>query len=361
MTRKTKRELLTGPPGASGGHDPAAPKKTYKISRHAVRQILAEPKTKNLFSDTEIKETIKDYGIELAKIPDSAGMDLNTTAAKVFEGILKLFSETGYEGHTQVEIEQYFDKLDKSAASKNLLSGREDSPYRNIKHIPTIKVSLADISRYSGFASRFGDKTDVKEALKILGERIHVFMYRRLKRYKYSKAKATKQEGPRYEIVREAGTVFRIKEVLYDNNQDKIEYYEISPSAALIDQITTYYLKIPDEWRQSFELKTGHKPGKYDEKFCLWLREQYEITRNHNDKKNSTKRPYTIKRDYEDITDIIKMPQSMAKRNRKKALKIVEECCEKAQAAGYITSYVRDEGLLFTITLNRDHYPNEAK
>jgi hypothetical protein len=172
---------------------------------------------------------------------------------------------------------------------------------------------------------------------------------------KYQKDK--KGDYQKEEVI-EVGTLFRIKEIR-DQAGGQLKYYEIHPSAALLDQIDNYFLLIPENWREEVEAITGTKGSKYTYNFLVWLRLQYEQIRRHNSKGGKIKRKrkeYRIQKTWEEIAIALKMPESIYKANRIRAKKTIEAAYSVAIKLGYLLK-VEDNGASDILYLNEEKYP----
>ena len=90
----------------------------------------------------------------------------------------------------------------------------------------------------------------------------------------------------------EVGSLFRIKTVRTEEGE--LQYYEIHPSAPLLDQISNYFLLVPNDWREEVKQLTGKRASSYTYELLLWLRLQYEQIRRYNSGKNRKKKPFKI-------------------------------------------------------------------
>lgn len=328
---------------------------TTRMGIHTANQFFGNPTQLNLFSEQRIDDFSKATGLQIIKKPDSYGVVLNQSQKRVFEGILKAFSDTNYSGHEQTDLASS-SLRDIYPQGKEIVRGI----YKNIKSIPVIKLTQADLIRLSGYERTQGDKTDVIQALTFLTTNQFCFFWSRLKHD--DKGKPVKEKGEYVkEEVMEVGTLLRVKTI---REGGELKYYEIEPSAVLIDQVSkdhggNYFLVFPTGWRDEIKHLQGKAPSSYTYEFLFWLRVEYEKIRRHNSRR-SNKRKFEIKRTWEEIAITLKMPESMYKRNRKRSVKIIEDAYATAKELGYLLR-VENNGATDILYLNEKFYPKPGE
>lgn len=360
----------------SEGNKEAEAKKHTAIAIHAMKQFYRDtiPIQGTLFSDQAVDSFIHGTGLPLNNRPDSFGVVLNQAQKRVFEGIIKAFSDTKYEGHERVnkqdELKARGIKTNSSTA-QSIIKG----PYGNIEDIPVIKLTQAEILSLSGYdvkAQRQGDKQDVVEAINFLATTQFCFYWSRLKKDEKGNPAKDKKGDFEKEEVMEVGTLFRIKYVK-DQERGDLKYYEISPSSVVLDQVNSryggnYFLLVPTNWRDEVKQITGKRASSYTYEFLMWLRLKYEEIRRHNDnaakrtksKKALKKRPFTLSKSWEEIAIALKMPKSMYRANRKRAAKIIQDAYSVAIQLGYLLK-VEPGGATDMLYLNEEYYPKPGK
>ena len=337
--------------------------KHTKIAIHTVSQFYGDNKQLSMFSDEKIDAFKDATGLNLTNRPDSYGVVLNQAQRKVFEGILKAFTDTNYKGDEQKDkataLKEVYSNTEISA--KTLVKG-ENAPYRNIDTIPVVKLTQAQIIDLSGYdlkSQRQGDKQDVIEALSFLATNQFCFYWIRLKT---DNGKPVKDKSGDYvkEEVMEVGTLLRIKTVR--DQTGLLQYYEIHPSAPLLDQVNSYFLLVPNNWRDEVKQITGKRASSYTYELLLWLRLQYEQIRRYNKggSKNRNPKPFKISKSWEDVAIALKMPETMYKANRKRASKIIKEAYSVAIKLGYLVS-VDNNGATDILYLNESYYPKPGE
>jgi hypothetical protein len=113
---------------------------------------------------------------------------------------------------------------------------------------------------------------------------------------------------------------------------------------------------IPYNWREEVRALVGNKKASsYTFRFLLFLRYQYELKR--RSQKGELK-PFIIKWAWEEIAIAVKMPESVYKRKKDRALKILNDAYSVAQQLGYLKEYKR-EGDIDHLILNERKYSKE--
>ena len=142
--------------------------------------------------------------------------------------------------------------------------------------------------------------------------------------------------------------------------QGLLQYYEVQPSAPLLDQVNNYFLLVPNGWRDEVKQLTGKRASSYTYELLLWLRLRYEEIRRHNDNKTKKPRPFTISKSWEDVAQALKMPETMYKANRKRASKIIQEAYSVAIQLDYLVR-VENNGATDVLYLNENYYPKPGQ
>lgn len=334
-------------------------KKHTAIAIHTVKQFFADPKQLSLFSEERIDDFIQATGLPVANRPDAYGVILNQAESRVFEGILKAFSDTNYQGDLQREKRDELRERGINLTSQIAVETIKKI-YSNIEKIPVIKITQAELLSLSGYdtqAQKQGDKQDVVGAIKTLSTTQFCFYWVRLK--KDSNGKPVKDNNGEYvkEDVMEVGTLFNVRYVKKEG-EDKLDYYEVSPSPVIIDQVNNkyggnYFLLIPEGWRDEVKQLTGKRASRYTYEFLEWLRLQYELKRRQ---KVNYKKNFTINKSWEEVAVALKMPESMYRANRKRAITIINEAYSTAIKLGYLLR-VENSGATDILYLNESYYP----
>jgi hypothetical protein len=334
--------------------------KLTKIAIHTVSQFYGDNKQLSLFSDEKIDAFKDATGLNLTNRPTNYGVVLNQAQRRVFEGILKAFTDTNYKGDEAIGKDKALESvytLNQETAKELLL--KSNAPYKNIDTIPVVKLTQAEIIKLSGHDRTQGDKVDVVEAISFLATKRFCFYWVRLKT---ENGKPVKDKSGDYvkEEVMEVGSLFRIKTVRTEKGE--LQYYEIHPSAPLLDQVNNYFLLVPNNWRDEVKQLTGKRASSYTYELLLWLRLQYEQIRRYNKGggKNRQPKPFKISKSWEDVAIALKMPETMYKANRKRASKIIQEAYQVAIKLGYLIR-VENNGATDILYLNEGYYPKPGE
>jgi hypothetical protein len=326
--------------------------KPFAIGIHAANQFFGDSKQISLFSDEKVESFAEATGLQILNKPDSYGVALNMSQKRVFEGILKAFSDTNYKGE---------DKVSRGDSLKGVYSKKAKEltkVYENIESIPVIRLTQADIVKLSGYdMNNQKHKKDTVEALTHLATNQFCFYWVRLA--KDGKGIPLKDKGGDYkkEEVMTVGTLLRIKTIREDGN---LKYYEIHPSSVILDQVNSdyggnYFLLVPNNWREEVKKLVGKKASSYTYEFLFWLRLKYEAIRRYNSN-HKKKKPFLLKLTWEEVAQALKMPETVYRRNRKTGLKRIEDAYETAIALGYLNK-VEHGGVTDILYLNEEFYP----
>lgn len=363
--RKNIEEGLLPGLDSGGGYSPTKViqpvveegKKHTKIAIHTVSQFYGDNKQLSLFSDEKIDAFSRATGLSITNRPDSYGVILNQAQRRVLEGILKAFSDSNYKGDE--EIDKYRSLQDVMNTSWGTTREAINKPYQNIDKIPVVKLTQAQVIELSGYdlkSQRQGDKIDVIEAISFLATKQFCFYWVRLKT---EKGRPVKDKNGDYvkEEVMEVGSLFRIKTVRTEEGE--LQYYEIHPSAPLLDQVNNYFLLVPNDWREEVKQLTGKRASSYTYELLLWLRLQYEQIRRYNSR-NKKGKPFKLSKSWEEVAIALKMPETMYKANRKRASKIIQEAYQVAIKLGYLIR-VENNGATDILYLNEGYYPKPGE
>lgn len=333
-----------------------------KVSRSYVAQILdstSESYQLGLFDQKRVEEYNRKTGLIARNPINEAGVNLNESESRVVEAILKALTAQNYKGDEQVPRGEVLEKeYPFSTETALALYEEQGSPYKNIDKLPVVRLTQAEILELAGYdlkRQRIGDKQDVTQALEVLGSRQFFFMYIRAK--EEGGKKVLRGEGIRKqyekEVVEFTGSLFNIKKV--KNEEEVLQYYEIYPSVIFLDQVHSYHILVPSNWRKEVEAVIGKRGGSYTYKLILFcLSEVERIDRaNRNKKEGQEKYPYLISLSWEYLAIKLKMPPSLYKANKKRALKILQEALEAGKKVGYLKEVV-DTGATLEIYLNPD-------
>lgn len=340
------------------GTEQSIKNKHTKIGLHAVSQFFGDSKQLSLFSDEKIDDFSRATGLNLVNRPDNYGVVLNQAQERVYEGIIKAFSDTNYSGHIQQTVESSLSEIMRvrTGDTREVLS----KIYKDITQIPVVRLTQAQIIELAGYdlkSQKQSDKQHVIEALSFLATTQFCFYWVRLKKENNKPVKDKNGDLAKEEVM-EVGTIFRIKTI---REEGVLQYYEISPSAPFLDQVNSYFLLVPNLWREEVKQITGKRASSYTYNFLLWLRVQYEQIRRYNTSGVKRKpKPFKISKNWEEIAIALKMPETMYKANRKRASKIIQEAYSIATKLGYLLN-VENNGAGDILYLNEAYYPKPGE
>lgn len=323
-----------------------------KQGLHSVKQMFGEQLTLSLFSDKIPSEFSRKFGIEVINKIDRYGIDLNETQLKVMEGLLKAFTDTNYKGNTNSKSK------DEVVNEYSKINRPEHLPkaYQNITDIPRIQIGQRELLRLSGINDNSrGLAQKGVEALNYLGSTQFCFYWIRLAYDKNGKPERDPKTGDyRKEEVTAIDSLFKVK-IVKDEQTKEFKYYEVEPSVIFLDQVNNYFLLIPHNWREEVQKQVGKKrASSYTFRLLLFLRYQYEQIRRYN-RYHKDKKEFKIRFSWEDMAQALKMPETVYKRNRTRAIKILDEAYKTAQELDYLTGYERTS-TVDILELNTDKY-----
>ena len=303
-----------------------------QISMHSVRNLLGSSQQLSLFNDEKVKEFAETYGVNLEKEITRYGIDLTDTQTKMMEAILNGFTRTRYKGN--------LDPVDKPIHAKERYPiGGVPFSYKNFANLPRLRVTQSEILRLANINQESaGDVQDAIKALKHLGITQYCFYYTRLAFDEDGTPKHDKSGSFEKEEVMSVDTLFAIKEVR-SKKTGLLDYYEIIPSSIFLDQADKYFMLIPNNWREEVRKIVGQrKASSYTFRFLLFLRYQFELLRRGKDKSKSR---FVFKCTPQEMAIKLKMPESVYKRKRERANKILDEVYSVAKQLQYLTNYER--------------------
>lgn len=310
-----------------------------KIGIHSVRNFLGSPGQLELFSDHPAKFE-SEYGVKVDKQIEQFGVDLTDIQMRVMEGILRGFSETNYKGNIASE------KKEEIAQERYL--GKLPPTFKYIRELPRLRVTQKQVVEWAGLnTGSAADKQRATDALKFLGVQQFCLYYNRLAYDQSGRPERDKKGNWKKEDVDAVDTLFVIKTVREEVDiksplkgskiRGDVKYYEITPSAIFLDQIETYFILMPYNWRDEIDaLYQKKKFSAFIPKFIYFLRLQYELRR-----RSKNEKPYQIKWSPEEIAIALKMPKTVYKRNKERMNSILEEAYTVAKRLGYLQSVER--------------------
>lgn len=310
-----------------------------KIGIHSVRNLLGHPDQLELFSDHPEKFGTE-YGVKVDKQIEQFGVDLTDIQMRVMEGILRGFSATNYKGNIA--------PVKKEEIAEQKYSGKLPPTFKYLGELPRLRVTQKQVIEWAGLnTGSAADKQRALDALNFLGVQQFCLYYNRLAYDEAGRPERDKKGNWKKEDVDAVDTLFVIKTVREEVDiktplksskiRGDVKYYEITPSAIFLDQIETYFILMPFNWRDEIDaLYQKKKFSAYIPKFIYFLRLQYELKR-----RSRNENPYQVKWSPEEIAIALKMPKTVYKRNKERMNNILEEAYSVAKRLGYLQNYER--------------------
>lgn len=307
-----------------------------KIGIHAFRSLLGSLNQPDMFSNHHVKFG-HEYGVEVDRNIDKIGMDLTDIQSRVMEGILRGFSETNYRGNIAPQKKE-------EIAQK--YTGKLPATYKYIRELPRLRATQKQILEWSGLSTgSAGDKQRATEALNFLGREQFYLMYKRLAYDEAGSPERDKKGNFKKEDVEVVDTLFDVKIIREESDKKApeesprgdVKYYDITPSTVFLDQIETYFILMPYNWRDEIEALYPGKYSAYIPRFIYFLRLQYEFKR----RAAREEKPFQLKWSSEEIARYLRMPRTVYQRNKAKMHSILEEAYSVAKKLGYLQSYER--------------------
>jgi hypothetical protein len=354
-----------------------------KVARHGVKQLTGKtgPQIAMTFEEApvEVEDLIEQAGLQVStedreRLLEGWGADLTVTQHSVLLAVLERMSAKNYQGEGREDRKAVLTR-----AGVNPPGGRlpqlMDQALRNVKDFPVIRLYLHEVVELAGMDNEAQrDKLEVKQALEHLGSARYAFYWERLAwtEYKGKKKPVLDQDGKYVkEGVRTVGSILYVKQVV-DPKSGQLDYYEIAPSEAFLDQVTEgygapggYFLMMPtgllDKVRRA--VGPGRRVTPHYYTFLYWLLAKYEDRRSQA-KKSGKPVKLQVREHYEQIAQLIRMPETIWKRNRRKAVERLESIYQAAKELGYLKSYSMGTDGIVTLELNPSgpfYQPTAAK
>ena len=349
--------------------DPLRP--TYiKVARHGVKQLTGRtgPQIAMTFEEgpVEVEDYIEQAGLQVSpqdkeRLLEGWGADLTVIQHSVLLAVLERMSEKNYQGDGKEPRKEVLTRAGVNPPGGALPAIMEKA-LRNVKSFPVVRLYLHEVVELAGMdkeAQR--DKMEVKQALEYLGSARYAFYWERLawNEHKGKKRPVLDADG-RYvkEGVRAVGSVLYVKQVV-DPQTGQLDYYEIAPSEAFLDQVTEgygspggYFLMMPtgllDKVRKA--VGPGRRVTPHYYTFLYWLLAKYEDRRSKPRKGEGPN--LQVREHYEKIAQLIRMPETIWRRNRKKAVERLDSIYQAAKDLGYLKSYSMGADGIVTLELD---------
>jgi hypothetical protein len=130
-----------------------------------------------------------------------------------------------------------------------------------------------------------------------------------------------------------------LKDKSTDSTNEKLRYIAIEPCPILIDQLDTYFILKPANYREEIALTSKQfKVSKYIYLFIDYLMVQAELKRRHN-------QPLIIRISLEELAYKLRLESYVKTRNYKRIRQILNNACKVAKEIGYLLDYRTTEGV----------------
>ncbi|MBB63432.1 MAG: hypothetical protein CMO81_00020 [Waddliaceae bacterium] len=305
--------------------------------------MLGDKGQTELFENHD-KEFSEHFGIALSGRIERFGIDLSDTESRMIEAILHGFTLTSYKGNLESKP--------KEEILQESYEGKQPPTFKYIEQLPRLRATQSDILEWAGInKNSIAAKVRALEALTTLGRKQYCFFYDRLA-FDENRMPMQDRHGKwKKEEVIAVDTLFTIKEVR-DQGKGALQYYEIIPSPLFLDQRDSYFLLVPNNWREEVRTLYGNKKASsYTFRLLMFLRYQYEVKR----RSTNISPPYEIRWSPKEIATAINMPSSVVERNRNRMNTLLEDAYEVSIRLGYLNSYER-LGHLDILRLRDDKY-----
>ncbi len=352
MTKKKNPSQL--PFTVKDTEKPKEKKKYTRMALHSVDNITPGSFQRELFNPEAVPVFDSRYGHKADSKIESYGLSLNVMDFSIVEGILKAFTETDYKGNLP--------KVKAHDLAQRKYKKQMPEAYKVIGEFPCIRITERALLELSGISKGCGVhiKKRARESILKMGNQQYFFRYQRLAKDRsgkpiFEKEKDNGKKIHKKEIVEIVDTPFTIKQVKREGSE-KLKYYEITPSVIFYDQIDSYFMLIPHQWREEIRLSLGKaRVSHYLLNFILFLMRTHERYRS----KKATP-PFIVPYKWQTIAQYIKMPDSMWKRQIKRANETLQDCYETAEKLDYLSFFTRNAGI-DTLGLNSAKFPTQKE
>ncbi|EPP35485.1 hypothetical protein CP10139811_1547 [Chlamydia ibidis] len=314
---------------------PTSKEKALPMSMHALKNILGNENHEKLLKEGKV---VPQEGIT------HLGIDLSDMELRIVEGILKAFAETQNRGNAAPIPRE---ELERGYGDIGL-----PKTFDNIQNLPRIHLTQKKLFNLAGIKENsIADKERAVNALFDISQKKYQIYYSRLAHNENGEPSKNRFGRWEKEFVTGVGTLFNIYQVFSEESK-QLRYYEIYPNPAFLDQIESYFVLIPYEWRKEVKKVAGGKRISFSTYlFLLYLRYQYEVRR--RSKKASL--PNELSEHWEKIAQAIRISPSNMKEHKKRVHKTLITAYDMAKTLGYIVDY-ECAGDVHVLTFNTEKY-----
>ena len=357
-------------------HKPKERPRHIKTGKHLVSQFLGavDPQTRMNFAE-KVERFTRETGLTMGNKPLGWGLDLNVAQQRVTSAILEAFSRDEYQGQITLPTWEVLTDPDRGPhhLPEKLRSmgptAQVRKAYGHIPKLPTIRLTLAEVVKLAGYDhSRQGDKQKVMEAIAHLRTHLYLFYWNR-KAFTIKGGVAIPERDSqgehKWEEREDVSPLFRVV-IVRDDQTKELKYFEISPSAVVLDQVNpayegNYFLMVPKDLHVEIQkaVGKGKRSSSYTFAFIVYLLSEYERIRSHA--KKGTAPEVRIAKPWEEIAQRIKMGEKIWKRNRKTAQANLERVYQVAKELGYLRTYHRGADGIDILELEPSKYYRPEK
>ena len=341
-----------------------------KVAMHGVRQLIGRkrPQTAMTFEvpPAEVDSYVDQAGMLITpqdreRLLKGYGADLTVTQHSVLLAVLERMTPSNYRGEWQEERKEVLTRAGVNPPGGGLPEVMKKALV-NVEKFPVVRLRLHEVVELAGYSNGAQkDKLEVKQALEDLNTTPYTFFYERLKWKEYKGWKKPEEDkNKRFvtEGVKTVGSILYVKEIV-DLQSGQLDYYEISPSLPFLEHVTEaygsrggYFLMMPTGLLEKIRKVVG--PGRrvtpHYYTFLYWIGEKYQERTSNAGKKNSS--GLVVREHFEHIAQIVRMPESIWRRKRVKAVERLESIYQAAKDLGYLKSYSMGTDGIVTLELD---------
>lgn len=306
------------------------------ISLHVLKNILGSENQEKLL---QTKKVFPHEGIT------RLGIDLSSIELRVVEGLLRAFAETQNKGNVDPISLKDFEKA---------CGGASNIKFNDkIVTSPRLKLTQKKLFQLAGIKDNsIADKQRAVSALSKISQKRYQIYYNRLSYDENGKPSKDRFGNWEKEFVCGVVTLFNIYDVLSEET-NQLRYYEIHLNPVFLDQIESYFILIPYEWRNELKKASGGKRiSLQTQLFMLYLMWQYELRRRG---KKALNHSNEVREHWKKIARIIRIASSDMKEHKKRVITNLKRAYEIAKTAGYLLDFEFDEDI-HVLKLNFDKF-----
>ncbi len=313
-----------------------------EMSLYSAKNLFGEQNQLTLF-DSYIDSLEKSFDPLIKGSVGRFGIDITEYQCRVLEAILKAFTNTSFEGNVHhVSKDRYLDNTEDSSL---------EGMCKYLDKIPKIRITQAELLQYLGIGrTSISSISRAIEALHELNDKHFSFYYERRAQDGNGNLLSDSKGRPIIEEVTGKGPLMTVLEVAHSGS-GRLDYYEIIPNPIFLDQRETYCMLIPSNWRDEVQKLLGKKKTSQTTfMFLIFLRYAFELF-----KRRGERAPYQLRMSPEEVASILKIHESVIKRQKKRTVSYLVNAYETAKRLGYLKDFKVDK-YLHVLTLDESKY-----